>query len=258
MADGTIVVCDALRAVGESLAAYLARDGLTVAAVVAAAEELLDAVAEYQPTLVLLDVAVARRYPGRLLAALNRTGSASVLMLGPVTATADAAEALRDGLQGWVPHRASGDELLEAVHAVRRGEFHMPPELVVGALRSTAMRSTTMRGTSMRGTPMHGTATSTDSARRDGSGATPARFGDADGATADARIAALAALGDRERTVLACLVEGMDRRGIAVRLRISENTVKTHIGRILAKLGAHSMLEAAAIARAAGLGDPAP
>lgn len=223
MADGTIVVCDALRAVGESLAAYLARDGLAVAAVAGAAEELLDAVAVHQPALVVLDVAVARGYPGRLVAALARTGDARVLMLGPASAAEDAVEALRDGVHGWVPHIASGAELLAAVHAVQCGEFHMPPELVAGALRSTI----------------------------DGDQAS-ARPGEP-GTDADPRIAAL---GDRERTVLACLVRGMDRRGIASRLQISENTVKTHIGRILAKLGAHSMLEAAAIARAAGLIDP--
>ncbi|WP_194894038.1 response regulator transcription factor [Catenulispora pinisilvae] len=228
MADGTIVVCDALRAVAESLAAYLERDGLVVVATVSEAEELLDAVAVHQPALVLLDVTVSRRYPGRLVAALARTGDAKVLMLGPVTASDDAVDALRDGVQGWVPDRASGAEMADAVCAVLRGEFRMPPELVVGALRSTA--------------------------GADPAGAAAAQRSGGRGSTAaDARIAAL---GDRERAVLECLVEGLDRRGIAVRLQISENTVKTHIGRILGKLGAHSRLEAAAIGRRAGLGDP--
>ena len=45
----------------------------------------------------------------------------------------------------------------------------------------------------------------------------------------------LAALGDRELTVLACLVSGLERREIALRLGIAENTVRTHVGRILAK-----------------------
>lgn len=215
MADRTIVVCDALRAVAESLAAYLERDGLAVVATVCGPEELLDAVAVHQPALVLLDVTVFRRYPGRLVTALSVTGGAKVLMLGPVTASGDAAEALRDGVQGWVPDRASGAEMSDAVRAVLRGEFPMPPELVVGALRNSA-------GTDA-------VAETSDDPR-------------------------IAALGDRERAVLECLVAGLDRRGIAVRLQISENTVKTHIGRILGKLGAHSMLEAAAIGRQAGVG----
>lgn len=228
MADGTIVVCDALRAVAESLAGYLAAEGLTVIATVSEAEELLDAVAVHQPALVLLDVTVSRRYPGRLVAALSRTGDAKVLMLGPATASDDAVDALRDGVQGWVPDRASGAEMSDAVRAVLRGEFWMPPELVVSALRSSA------------GADRDGATTARRSAGR---GST----------TADPRIAAL---GDRERAVLECLVVGLDRRGIAVRLQISENTVKTHVGRILTKLGAHSMLEAAAIGRSAGLGGP--
>lgn len=226
MADGTIVVCDALRAVAESLGAYLEREGLTVVATVHGAEELLDTVAVHQPALVLLDVTVSRRYPGRLVAALSRTGDAKVLMLGPVTASDDAVDALRDGVQGWVPDGASGEEMSDAVRAVLRGEFWMPPELVVGALRSSVGADQAGAGTAQRGV---------------GRGS----------AVADPRIAAL---GDRERAVLECLVAGFDRRGIAVRLQISENTVKTHIGRILAKLGAHSMLEAAAIGRQAGVG----
>lgn len=40
MAEGTIVVCDALRAVAESLAAYLEREGFRVVATVSQAEEL--------------------------------------------------------------------------------------------------------------------------------------------------------------------------------------------------------------------------
>lgn len=213
MADGTIVVCDALRAVAEALAAYAEREGMTVVATVCDAEDLLDAVAVHQPAVVLLDVAVSRRHPGRLVAALSRTGDARVLMLGPVPASDDAVDALRDGVQGWVPDGASGAEMAEAIRAVLRGESWLPPELVVGALRTSV----------------------------------------APDPAADSPIAAL---GDRERAVLECLVAGLDRRGIAVRLQISENTVKTHIGRILGKLGAHSMLEAAAIGRQAGLGLP--
>jgi two-component system NarL family response regulator len=218
MAEGTIVVCEALRAVAESLTAYLEREGFRVIATVSEAEVLLDAVAVHQPALVLLDVAVSRRYPGRLVAVLSRTCDAKVLMLGPVAASDDAVEALRDGVQGWIPDYASGEEMAQAVRAVLRGEFWMPPEMMVSALSTSA-----------------------------------AIRGNAESTSADPRIAAL---GDRERAVLECLVAGLDRRGIAVRLQISENTVKTHIGRILGKLDAHSMLEAAAIGRQAGLGGP--
>ena len=57
----------------------------------------------------------------------------------------------------------------------------------------------------------------------------------------------------RERDVLRCLVEGLDQATIASRLFVSVNTVRTHRRRVLAKLGAHSSLEAVAVARSWGL-----
>ena len=68
--------------------------------------------------------------------------------------------------------------------------------------------------------------------------------------TAQEREAALLAgqLTEREREVLAQLVEGADGDEIARRLSISRNTVRTHIQNVLAKLGVHSRLEAAAFA----------
>jgi DNA-binding CsgD family transcriptional regulator len=44
------------------------------------------------------------------------------------------------------------------------------------------------------------------------------------------------------------MVAGLDRATTAERLFMSVNTVRTHAGKVLAKLGVHSSLEAAAIA----------
>jgi two-component system nitrate/nitrite response regulator NarL len=57
----------------------------------------------------------------------------------------------------------------------------------------------------------------------------------------------------RELEVLALLVEGLSGPAIAARLSISQNTVRTHIQSILAKLQVHSRLEAAAFAVRHGL-----
>jgi len=63
----------------------------------------------------------------------------------------------------------------------------------------------------------------------------------------------LAGLTPREVEVLRLLVEGRSNRQIAEQLFISGKTASVHVTNILAKLGVHSRLEAAAIARRLGL-----
>jgi DNA-binding NarL/FixJ family response regulator len=60
----------------------------------------------------------------------------------------------------------------------------------------------------------------------------------------------LSRLTERERAVLACLAEGAAHRdAVANQLHLSVNTVRTHMRNLMAKLGAHSMLEAVALTR---------
>jgi len=68
---------------------------------------------------------------------------------------------------------------------------------------------------------------------------------------------ALAGLTPRELEVLRLLVEGRSNRQIAEQLFISGKTASVHVTNILAKLGVHSRLEAAATARRVGLDQPA-
>ena len=63
----------------------------------------------------------------------------------------------------------------------------------------------------------------------------------------------LARLTPREREVLQCLVDGVNRMEMAVRLHVSANTVRTHTQNVMAKLGAHSTLETVAVAQRMGM-----
>ena len=62
----------------------------------------------------------------------------------------------------------------------------------------------------------------------------------------------------RELEVLALVAAGQTNRQIGERLFISEKTASVHVSRILAKLGARSRAQAAAMAGTVGLVGPAP
>ena len=67
-------------------------------------------------------------------------------------------------------------------------------------------------------------------------------------------------LTEREEEVLVLVAEGLSNRGVAERLHVSETTVRTHVSRILAKLGVKNRVQAALYALRTGiasLDDPA-
>ncbi|MBD3940840.1 response regulator transcription factor [Microbacterium sp. NEAU-LLC] len=69
--------------------------------------------------------------------------------------------------------------------------------------------------------------------------------------------AALHELTEREREVLTLIGRGRSNGEIAAELFISEQTVKTHVGKVLAKLGARDRVQAVIFAYDAGLVEPA-
>jgi len=63
----------------------------------------------------------------------------------------------------------------------------------------------------------------------------------------------LTGLSERERDVLLAVVEGLTNGEIAQRLVLSESTIKTHVSRVLAKIGARDRVHAVIIGYEAGL-----
>jgi DNA-binding NarL/FixJ family response regulator len=123
-------------------------------------------------------------------------------------------DAVRAGFLGWVPKITRFAVLADVVRAVHRGEGHIPGPLLPSLLRELRHA-----------------------------------------ARAEADASAVASgMTRREREVLDCMAEGLSRDGIAERLAISPNTVRTHVQSILAKLDVHSSVAAVALWRQLGSG----
>ncbi|MFD5395916.1 response regulator [Streptomyces sp. NPDC127097] len=191
--------------------------------VVGQAVDGLDAIAQVDrlaPDVVLMDVRMPRL--GGIEATRRLTGPAGATVKVLVLTTFDldeyVYEALRAGASGFLLKDASADELAQAVRVVAAGDALLAPNLTKRLIAEFS------RVTSAPRAPLK------------------ERVGD---------------LTERETEVLSLIAQGLTNGEIAERLVLAEQTVKSHVGRILGKLGLRDRTQAAVFAYETGLVRPA-
>jgi len=143
-------------------------------------------------------------------------GGPKVLVLTTFDTDEDAFAALQAGASGFLLKNAPPEDLLTAIRVVAGGESVVAPR-VTRALLDRFAGQLTLPG------------------------------------LADDRLAVLT---EREREVLELVAAGLSNTEIAARLHVAEATVKTHFGRILAKLGLRDRVQAVVFAYEIGLVRP--
>jgi DNA-binding NarL/FixJ family response regulator len=124
--------------------------------------------------------------------------------------------ALRAGASGFLLKRARPEELIAAVHTVAAGEALLSPSVTRRVIDRMAQQPTPEL----------------------------------------ADHAKLEALTPREREVLERIARGLSNREIAATLAVEESTIRTHVKRILMKLGLRDRVQAVIFAYETGLNHP--
>jgi DNA-binding NarL/FixJ family response regulator len=180
--------------------------------------EVEELVGRTRPDVVLMDIrmpSVDGLAATRLLRA--RADAPQVVVLTTFHADEQVLRALRAGAAGFVLKDTAPAEIVDAVRRVAAGEPVLSPAVTRQLMRHAA-----------------GTA--------------------ADSRQSRAR-ERLAALNDREREVAVLVGRGLANAQIAAELFMSVATVKTHVSRVLAKLGLNNRVQIALLAYDAGLLD---
>ncbi|MFC8125799.1 response regulator [Streptomyces sp. NPDC057302] len=215
-----VLLADDQAMVRSALAMLLTgEDGMEVVGEAADGDEAVALAAELRPTVVVMDV----RMPGtdgvaatRQITADAFPGEARVLVLTTYNVSEAVYQALRAGASGFLLKDAAPDELAGAVRALAEGDGWLDPAVTAGLLAEFAARPERIRPAPQE----------------------------------------LAALTCREREVLVLVAHGRSNAEVAAHLFIGEATVKTHLGRILLKLGMRDRAQAIAAAYQSGLVTP--
>ncbi|MFD8336942.1 response regulator transcription factor [Streptomyces solisilvae] len=215
-----LMVVDDHRLLAEALASALKLRGHRVLAAAAPSAGAADLVVSRAPEVCLLGTASPAE-PGvfdPVMRIKKERPQVAVVVLGPVPSPRGIAAAFAAGASGYVRHDERIEGVERAMMKARAGEAAVAPQLLQGAFAELL---------------------------------NPAAQPDDEGARL------LRMLTPREVEVLVRVAEGEDTRLIAAGMGIAPSTARTHVQRVLMKLGVGSRLEAAALAARTGLLDRA-
>ena len=194
-----------------------AQPDLSVVAEAGTGREAVEAVRRLRPDVVLMDIRMPELDGIEATRRIvAQAGPPKVLMLTTFDLDGYVYESLKAGASGFLLKDAPREELVSAVRAVVAGDTLLAPALTRRLVEQFL------------------------SAPPPGPG----------------RPAALASLTERETDVLRLIARGLSNAEIAGSLFLGEATVKTHVNRILAKLGLSSRVQAVVMAYESGLVRP--
>ena len=221
----SVVIADDEALVREGLAALLARRGIDVLAVAADGRAAVAAAAAHDPDVVLMDIRMPIMDGIEATAAITGPGQPRVLILTTYHQDEYVFRALRAGASGFLLKSAEPDRLANAVELVLAGEALLAPEVTERLIADP-------RQPGAPHSPGH----------RPGAHPGPGT---------------LQRLTPRELEVLTLIARGLPNDQISEQLVLSGATVKTHINRIMAKLGHSSRAQLVVTAYEEGLVRPA-
>jgi DNA-binding NarL/FixJ family response regulator len=203
-----------------------AEDGFDIVGEAADGADAVRLAALYGPDVVLMDV----RMPVMDGIEATRTITAAtdksrVLILTTFDLDEYAFNALRAGASGFLLKDVPPAELVAAIRTVARGDAVVSPRITRRLLQEYADQL-------------------------------PDLSGDGTGAGEGGAPVPPAGLTERELQVLLAVADGLSNAEIAERLFVSEATVKSHVGRLLSKLGLRDRVQAVVYAFQTGLVKP--
>ncbi|MDA3804632.1 response regulator transcription factor [Clavibacter sp. CT19] len=216
-------------------------DGIEVVGEAADGEEGVRLAAALAPDVICMDVQMPRvdglEATRRIVA--DPAIRAGVLMLTTFDREDYLFTALDAGASGFVLKSASPESLVEAVHVIARGDALLSPDVTRRVIERFG------RGPAAPGGS--GASDGPDAPRGSDEGTAPAAT---PAIPTDPRVQTLT---DRELEVLRLLAEGLANAEIAERLYLGEATVKTHVSRLLLKLGVRDRVQAVVFAYERGI-----